>query len=201
MPLGYIRTLSEWILKQALAQWQTHFKELLPGIVPRLSVNVSTVQFQQQNIYAWVSGLLDKCGIKPQHLELEITESILMRDVNKAYSILSDLNDLGVRITLDDFGTGYSSLNYLSRFPLHTVKIDRSFIQNITEDEKQFRLVRTIIRMGQDMELDVVAEGVETESQLALLKELECDLVQGYIFSRPQAAEDLVRWLKNNGRA
>lgn len=193
---GYIRTLSEWITEQALSQWQTHFMDLVPGVVPRLSVNVSSVLFKQQNIYDWIVELLSRKGVEPHHLELEITESILMQNVDQIQAILYDIDHLGVSIALDDFGTGYASLSYLPKFPIRTVKIDRSFIQNITQDEKQFRLVRAINRLGQDMELNVVAEGVETELQQSLLREMGCDLMQGNLLCPPKPAEELVEWFK-----
>ena len=197
---GYILSLSEWITEQALAEWQTHFKALLPAPASRLSVNVSSIQFRQQDLYTWISGLLDKSGMEARHLEIEITESILMQDTTKTSRILTDLDRLGVRIAIDDFGTGYSSLSYLSKFPIHTLKIDRSFIHNIILEERQLRLLRTILRMGQDMDYDVVAEGVETTALLALLEEIGCDLIQGFIYSRPKPAAEMADWVRRRNR-
>jgi EAL domain-containing protein (putative c-di-GMP-specific phosphodiesterase class I) len=192
---GYILNLSEWITEQALAQWQTHFKGLQPE-GPGLIINISCAQFHQQDLYAWISELLEKHGMAARNLSLEITETSLIQDTDKASLVLTELDRLGVGIALDDFGTGYSSLSYLSKFPIHTVKIDRSFIHDITQDVKQQRLVRAIIRMGQDMDYKVVAEGVETEDQLTLLDEMGCDLIQGFIYSTPIPPAELAAWVR-----
>jgi EAL domain-containing protein (putative c-di-GMP-specific phosphodiesterase class I) len=192
---GYILSLSEWLTEQTLAEWQTHFKGLSPER-PGLSVNVSCTQFRQRDLYAWISGLLGKHGMEPRDLSLEITETSLIEDTDKASRVLAELDRLGVAIAIDDFGTGYSSMSYLSKFPIRTVKIDRSFIHDISRNAKQLRLVRAIIRLGQDMDYTVVAEGVETEAQLAMLEELGCDLIQGFYYCRPKPAAELAQWVK-----
>jgi EAL domain-containing protein (putative c-di-GMP-specific phosphodiesterase class I) len=133
--------------------------------------------------------------MQPRLLKLEITESILMHDTEKATEELTALCELGVKIAIDDFGTGYSSLSYLSLFPIHTLKIDKTFIHNICREGKQRRMVRAIIRMAQDMELEVIAEGVETISQLNLVEAMGCDVIQGYYYSKPYKAEKLRKWI------
>jgi len=192
---GYILSLSEWITEHALAQWLTHFKGLPPE-EPGLIINISCAQFRQRDLYAWISGLLEKHGMEPRDLSLEITETILIEDTDKASRVLVELDRLGIAIAIDDFGTGYSSLSYLSKFPIRSIKIDRSFIHDITRDVKQLRLVRAIIRLGQDMDYTVVAEGVETEDQLTLLEELGCDLIQGFYYCRPKPAAELAQWVR-----
>jgi len=164
--------------------------------VPRLSVNMSSVQFRKQDVYAFVAGTLDRTGMPAGQLEIELTETVLIQETKKAAEILSALDRLGVRIAIDDFGTGYSSLNYLAQFPIHTVKIDRSFTRNLLAGHKQMFLVATVIAMSRVLDFDVVAEGVETVGQLALLQELGCDRVQGNLISCPKTASDIAVWIR-----
>jgi EAL domain-containing protein (putative c-di-GMP-specific phosphodiesterase class I) len=138
---------------------------------------------------------LDETGLAPSRLELELTESQLMQSTEAAMSILRELKTLGVRIAIDDFGTGYSSLSYLRRFPVDAVKIDRSFIADITTDPEDAAIARAVIAMAHTLKLEVVAEGVETAEQLALLRDWQCDTAQGYYFSYPLTGEALTRLL------
>ncbi|WP_309123178.1 EAL domain-containing protein [Paenibacillus sp.] len=185
---GLILPIGEWTLRQACAQaaaWRTAgFDRLV------VSVNLSPRQFAQGDVVDTVWSILRETGLPPQQLELEITESMTM-DVESAIAILNRLKRLGVRISVDDFGTGYSSLSYLKRFPLHTLKIDKSFIRECTKDENDATIVRTIISMAHNLNLRVVAEGVETKEQLIFLQRQLCDEAQGYLFQRPVSAEEL----------
>lgn len=196
---GQIIALSEWIVQQAIDDWNAHFSELYGAQQPCLSVNISSVQFQQQDVYAFIAGILDRTGMQPCKLEVELTETVLVQDTKKAERVLADLDSLGVRIAIDDFGTGYSSLNYLTQFPIHTVKIDRSFIHHMLGRDKQTSLVSAIIGMSRCMDFDVVAEGVETTGQLALLNELGCDMAQGFLISHPKGVGEMAGWMRQRG--
>lgn len=157
-----------------------------------VSVNLSEHDLRSNNIVTTVRKALEKSGLAPSRLHLEVTESSLIEELSAVSAILQELRDLGIRIAIDDFGTGYSSLSYLDRLPLDIVKIDRSFVRDITGDARRLKLLRGIVNLARKLELEIVVEGVETEAQLALVNEHECaDLVQGYIFSRPVAASGI----------
>jgi EAL domain-containing protein (putative c-di-GMP-specific phosphodiesterase class I) len=151
-------------------------------------VNVSARQFRQDNFAETVADVLQETCLAPQFLEIELTESAVMHDAEQFIATLSQLNDLGVQISLDDFGTGYSSLSYLKRLPVDRLKVDRSFVQDIATDADDATIVRTIIALGHNLGLRVVAEGVETEQQLEFLRANHCDEVQGYYFATPMTA-------------
>jgi EAL domain-containing protein (putative c-di-GMP-specific phosphodiesterase class I) len=182
---GLIVQLGEWVLEEACtqaAQW------MQAGIPPfRLAVNVSAREFSP-SLPSRVAATLDRHGLDPSWLELEITESTLMRDIERVIDIMEKITALGVSLSLDDFGTGYSSLSYLKRFPIDTLKIDRSFTTGIPEDGNDCAIASTIISIGQQLGHRVIAEGVETAEQLEFLRGAGCDEVQGYLFSRPLAA-------------
>jgi EAL domain-containing protein (putative c-di-GMP-specific phosphodiesterase class I) len=144
---------------------------------------------------ALVARVLEDTGLDPSRLELELTESQLMQNTEAAIAVLEELKSLGVRIAIDDFGTGYSSLGYLRRFPVDVVKIDRSFIADITSDPEDAAIAQAIIAMAHTLRLDVVAEGVETAEQLALLRDWQCDTAQGYYFSHPLSSDGMARFL------
>jgi EAL domain-containing protein (putative c-di-GMP-specific phosphodiesterase class I) len=152
---------------------------------------VSARQFLEPDLFQTIKDILNDTGLKPTSLELEITESAVMQDPERTLQVLQQLNELGVRLSIDDFGTGYSSLTYLRQFPIHSVKIDRSFVQKLPNDKGSATLVRAIIALAHELELSVTAEGVETEAQLAFLTAQECDCLQGYLFSHPVTAEQL----------
>ena len=180
--MGLIIPIGDWVLRTACAQaraWQ------LAGHGPlRLAVNLSARQFKQRNLLHAVAQALAETGLAAAHLELELTESMVMHDVEQATAIMANLKALGVQLSIDDFGTGYSSLAYLRRFPIDVLKIDKTFVSDITHDDDA-AIVRAIISLAHSLRLKVIAEGVETPQQLAFLRQHGCDQMQGYLFSRP----------------
>nr|WP_285855724.1 EAL domain-containing protein [Paenibacillus camelliae] len=184
---GLITQVGEWVLHEVCSQSKRWIDMGLPKL--RMAVNLSSQQFLKDTLVDVVSNTLIKTGMDPNYLELEITETMTM-DVERAIHVLSQLNALGVRISMDDFGTGYSSLNYLKKFPIHTLKIDKSFVRDIMIDVNDSNIVSTIISMAHNLNLDVVAEGVETKDQLNFLQLKKCDAVQGYYFSKPLSVHD-----------
>jgi EAL domain-containing protein (putative c-di-GMP-specific phosphodiesterase class I) len=175
---------------------QDWMKTGLPAM--RVSVNLSVKQLLQKNFAATVEQVLTDTGLPPKLLELEITESTLMENAQDTLEALHRLRSLGVRLSIDDFGTGYSSLSYLKRFPVDIIKIDRSFVRDVPHDADDAAIVTGIIALAHSLRLDVVAEGVETESQLRFLKEQSCDLLQGFYLSKPVPAEQFARDLIAN---
>ncbi len=190
---GLIGQVSEWVIEAACRQHRAWRDD---GLDIKVAVNLSVRQLRQPGLARTVAEVLERAGVEPEGLELEITESMLMKDTENAVRTLRDLADMGVRLAMDDFGTGYSSLSYLKRFPLHTIKIDRSFINNIATDPDDYEIIRTIISMGHSLRRRVVAEGVETHQQLDILRELGCDEIQGYLLSPAIPADDLVRLIR-----
>lgn len=191
---GLILTIGDWVLQQGCRQMVAWQAAGLAG--GALAVNLSTRQFRQNDLPERVEAILRDTGLPPQLLDLEITESIIMDNPASAAEMMTKLVRLGVHIHIDDFGTGHSSLSYLKTFPIHSLKIDRSFIRDIPGDENDVAIVHAILGLGHSLGLEVVAEGVETEAQLAYLKQEGCDVLQGYLFSRPlpaQEAEALLR--------
>lgn len=185
---GMIVPIGTWVLKEACRQCAAWQKAGLPEL--RIAVNMSVVQFEQENVAATVREALVETGLHPASLQLEITESYLLRNVAEAKVRLRSLRSLGLTIALDDFGTGYSSLSYLCNLPLKTLKLDQSFIQNIAENTRSRCVVKAMITMAHGLSMDVVAEGVETAEQFDILNDLGCDVVQGYLFSRPLPASE-----------
>jgi EAL domain-containing protein (putative c-di-GMP-specific phosphodiesterase class I) len=186
---GLIRELGWWNLRQAcrqMSEWRASAHDHRDLII---SVNLSAKQFLQQNLVEDIRKLLLELRLSPEALKLEITESTVMADPSGAVEMLQQIKSLGIRLAIDDFGTGYSSLSYLHRFPLDTLKIDRSFISEMHNDGEGMEIARTILPMAFNLQLDVVAEGVETIEQVTLLKKLHCKYGQGYYFSRPLSAE------------
>lgn len=185
---GLILQIGEWVLHGACLQnkeWQN------AGYAPlRMAVNISSRQFQQSDLVERVSRILKETELAPQYLELELTESII-QDSKYAVAKMQVLKEMGIHLSIDDFGTGYSSLSYLKTFPIHTLKIDQSFTRNIYADPKDASLVETIIAMAHNLDLKVIAEGVETEEQLQFLQQKQCNEAQGYYFSRPISADEL----------
>ena len=179
---GLIIALGEWVMRTACAQnkaWQD------AGLMPlTLSVNFSARQFQQQTFIADVAHILKETNLDPRWLELELTESSIMKDPEAAIEKLHELKLMGIKVAVDDFGTGYSSLNYLKRFPIDTLKIDKSFVSDVCKDPHDTAIVRAVINLGHALDLTVIAEGVETKEQLQYLSALECDVVQGFLFSK-----------------
>jgi len=179
---GVIISLGDWVLRVACAQnkaWQD------AGLTPmRLSVNFSARQFQQPTFITDVAQILKDTNLDPRWLELELTESSIMKDPEEAIEKLHELKLMGIKVAIDDFGTGYSSLNYLKRFPIDTLKIDKSFVSDVCKDPHDTAIVRAIIDLGHALDVTVIAEGVETKEQLQYLSALECDVVQGFLFSK-----------------
>ena len=187
---GLIVPINEWVLKEACREarsWQC------PGYPPlRVSVNLSPVQFQKRTVPLIVARILAESGLDPRLLDLELTESIVMHDIDAVATDLRQLLDLGVHVSIDDFGTGYSSLSYVKRFPVDRIKIDQCFIRNLETDPNDLAIVRAIVTLARSLNLQVVAEGVETEGQLARVREEGCHEVQGYYFGRPMPAADFL---------
>lgn len=183
---GLIIALGDWVMRTACAQnmsWQD------AGLTPmRLSVNFSARQFQQPTFITDVAQILKDTNLDPRWLELELTESSIMKDPEEAIEKLHELKLMGIHVAIDDFGTGYSSLNYLKRFPIDTLKIDKSFVSDVCKDPHDTAIVRAIINLGHALDLTVIAEGVETKEQLQYLSALECDVVQGFLFSKALSA-------------
>lgn len=190
---GLIIPIGEWVLEQAIIQAKSWIDQGIPPMT--LSVNLSAVQFRLPNLTEMVTQLLQKYEMQPHCLELELTETVAMHDPQSAYNIISDLDKEGIRMAIDDFGTGYSSLSYLKKFQLSKLKIDQSFIRDISTDPEDKAIVAAIINMAKSLGLKTIAEGVETSEQLAYLKEQQCDIIQGYYFSRPLDAKALQEFI------
>jgi len=187
---GQILAIGYWVLSEACRQmnsWQSQYGIEKPLFI---SVNLSGKQFTQPDLVEQIKNVLLETGINPRCLKLEITESMVMENVETTTTMLYQLRDLGVQLSIDDFGTGYSSLSYLHRFPIDTLKIDRSFVIKMIDNNENIEIVRTIIILAQNLGMDVIAEGVETKEQLTRLRELKCENGQGYYFSKPLEAED-----------
>jgi len=192
---GLIIPIGMWILRKAcqqLCQWQWQSaanRNLF------MSVNLSSKQVSQPDLVSQIRGVLEETNVDARHLKLELTESAVMQNADMAARLLKRLKALGVQLSIDDFGTGYSSLGYLHKFPVNTLKIDRSFIGRIGEDAENIEIVRTIVSLAENMGMDVVAEGVETLSQLTQLRKLNCQYGQGYLFSRPVDPDSVSAWI------
>ena len=196
--------IGQWILQEACQQmqkWHTKFSLDLPPII---SVNLSGRQFTQPDLVTHIEQTLAKTGLPGQYLKLELTESILMDDVSSVIETLNHMKELNLKISIDDFGTGYSSLSYLHRFPIDTLKVDKSFVMNIDDLGEDHAIVETIITLGHHLGMDVIAEGIETSGQAQKLKALNCEYGQGYYFARPLPAEEAealltkeTRWLES----
>jgi diguanylate cyclase (GGDEF)-like protein len=196
---GLIVPIGDWVLHEACRQnkaWQD------AGLPPMsICVNVSARQFAERDWVGRVASTLQKTGLEAKYLELELTESLIMQDVEQAIATMKQLQVLGVQLSIDDFGTGYSSLAALKRFPVARLKIDKSFIDNIPADENDKAVAGAVISLGQKLNLRVIAEGVETEAQMAFLRENNCDEIQGYCFSRPLSAPDIEELLRTHAQA
>jgi predicted signal transduction protein with EAL and GGDEF domain len=192
---GLILRIGQWILQEACRQicaWNLQFP-CTPAFT--MAVNISAQQFAQADLVSQIGEILSETGLAPEMLRLELTESVTMRDEERTTRILSELRKLGVRLCIDDFGTGYSSLSYLRRFALDILKIDRSFVTDMLNNSESQEIVKTILSLGGNLGMKVIAEGVETFEQKDMLKSLGCEFAQGYLFSRPLDPADLARIL------
>jgi diguanylate cyclase len=186
---GLIVPIGAWVLRTACGQLSAWHRAGYPAV--RVAVNFSARQFQDEDIAMVVAAILEQCDLAPRFLEIEITESDILKSPSRVQSLLKEFTDLGVRVALDDFGTGYSSLNHLRSFPGASIKIDRSFVRNLCSERHDAAIVRSLIVMAHNLNLKVIAEGVETAGQLAFLRENDCDAIQGYLVRRPTPAEDI----------
>lgn len=191
---GLINQIGEWVLQEACRQHQQWRKLGLPPL--RIAVNVSPIQFRSRDFQQRVGDAVLASGIDPACIELEVTESTVMKQVEEASRTLASLKQLGLRIVLDDFGTGYSSLSYLSQFPIDKLKVDQSFIRHIDTDARSLAITETVIALGKKLGVEVVAEGIESEEALDLLRERDCDLGQGFLISQPLSSEQFVEWYR-----
>ncbi len=196
---GIIIALGLWVLRTACQQQVAWHRSGLPAI--KMSVNVSPRQFKEPNFADTVAVVLEETGIDPTLLELEITESLIMEDVARAVAMMNRLRDLGVQLSIDDFGTGYSSLSSLKNFPVSRLKIDRSFVSMLPGDADDCVLVKAVIALGHQLNLKVVAEGVETQGQQDFLSASHCDEMQGLHFSRPISPEEVEKMLTHGADA
>jgi EAL domain-containing protein (putative c-di-GMP-specific phosphodiesterase class I) len=196
--MGLIGTLGAWVLEEAcrqLALWNQR-----AGPILNMAINLSAQQLHDENLADFVASLLQQYGLSARQIELEVTESTAMTDPQRAIEQLVRLRNVGVTLAIDDFGTGYSSLAYLKDLPIQTLKIDRSFVQNIETNQRDAAISRATLALAHSLQLKVVAEGIETPGQAEFLREHGCDLMQGYYFGRPEAAENWpAQWL--NGQS
>ena len=192
---GLINQLGAWVMHEACCQHARWRKAGLPPL--RIAVNVSPLQFRAHDFDKSVADAINRSGIAPHYLELEVTESMVMRGVQRAMEQLADLKRLGLRISLDDFGTGYSSLSHLSQLPIDKLKVDQSFVRNMKTDKRAMIITETVIDLGKKLGVEVVAEGIESEEALNLLRERDCDLGQGYYFSAPLDGDRFADWYRH----
>jgi len=190
---GMIVPISNWVLETACNQSRTWQDQSICNVP--ISVNLTNHHFQQRTLIKDISELLERTGIQSSDLILEITESTVMEDTDITLKNFQELTKMGLRLSVDDFGTGYSSLSYLKRFPIHAIKIDRSFIKDVITSKDDAAIANTIISMAHNLNMIVVAEGVETEDQLRFLLERNCDELQGYLFSSPLPSDEVTALL------
>jgi len=178
--------LGNWVFRAACKQMKAWLDQKI--FIKNMAVNVSPQQLKNHDIAAEINQIIDEVGIPPEYLELEITENVLMENLESAVPLLQLISSTGVGITLDDFGTGYSSLQYLQHFPLNNIKIDRTFVRDL-ESEEDAQIAKAIVSLGRSFQLETIAEGIETESQKVFMESIGCDYLQGYFFCKPQKAE------------
>jgi len=196
--IGVIVPISEWVIETACAQAQAWHEQ---GYAPfRISLNVSARLFHRYDLDATIRDTLRRTGLAPGSFEVEITESVAMRNMESTVETLWKMNGASIRVAMDDFGTGYSSLAYLQRMPIHLLKIDMSFIREMDRNPEDQTIVKTIIAMAHSLNIDVIAEGVERVEQLELLKSFGCDMAQGFLFSKAVPAEEFSLLLRENRR-
>ncbi|MNV62007.1 Oxygen sensor protein DosP [compost metagenome] len=190
---GLITPIGRWVMREAcrqLKEWQDEGLALVP-----VAVNLSALEFRQRDVAGEIAAALRDTGLAPQYLGIELTESVLMHQTGQVLDTLNALKALGVGISIDDFGTGYSSLAYLKRYPIDKIKIDRSFVTETPGNTDDVAIVTAMIQMGHSLQIQTVAEGVETQAQVDLLAALGCDLIQGFVVSPPMDAQAAGLWL------
>jgi diguanylate cyclase (GGDEF)-like protein/PAS domain S-box-containing protein len=191
---GLIVPIGEWIVRTACRQSKTWQNAGLAAVT--MAVNISARQFRENTLLQAVAKILDETGLDASQLELEVTESVIMHDTQHVIATLQAFADMGVSLSVDDFGTGYSSLSYLKRFPVNRLKIDQSFVRDVTTDADDAAIAQAVITLGHTMNLRVIAEGVETPEQLAFLRRNQCDEMQGYLFGKPMPADEFAKLLE-----
>lgn len=193
---GQIIPIGEWVLRTTchkIATWRQLGKRSVP-----IAVNLSIRQLLQPHFAELISAIIQEYSLQPGELELEVTESIMLNSAQIALDFLSRMRELGIRLSIDDFGTGYSSLSYLKKLPIHKLKIDRSFVSNIQTDQNDMAIVRSIIALGHQFNLSVIAEGIEEQEQLDFLRTLDCDEIQGFLYSHPLLEDEFVKFVNGN---
>ncbi len=193
---GLILPIGEWVLRTAAKQWKQWQASGLPDLL--IAVNLSAVQFRHHDLPALVTRILQEADMPPACLELELTEGVAMHDPQGAIAVMNNLHERGIRMSIDDFGTGYSSLSYLKKFKVYKLKIDQSFVRDITSDPEDRAIVSAVISMAKSLGLMTIAEGVETAEQLEFLRQQQCDEVQGYYYSRPLPADEFAAFFRNS---
>ncbi len=193
--MGLIIPIGGWVIEEACRQFKEWLDKGLVDESMSIAINVSIKQLQHQSLKTKIRECLDTYQLPVGCLEIEVTESIMIEDVERIINLLKELRDMGLKVSIDDFGTGYSSLNYLRRLPIDALKIDMSFVRSLDEGEQSRAIVKTIVSLSENLNLIVIAEGVETEEQLLYLKTLNCDMVQGYYYSKPMEAQETERFL------
>ena len=191
---GLIVPIGDWVLRTACAQASAWTRMGLGPV--RISVNISARQFRQPDLPGAVEAALRDTGLNAGDLELELTESIIMQDIEHVIGVMRELKSMGVMLAIDDFGTGYSSLSYLKRFPVDRLKIDQSFVRDIITDRDAQGIVQAVISLGQTLDMRIIAEGVETAEQRDILAERGCHEIQGYLIARPMPAEDFTDFFR-----
>jgi EAL domain-containing protein (putative c-di-GMP-specific phosphodiesterase class I) len=186
---GLIVPIGEWVLRTACSQARKWQDAGLPAVP--VAVNVSAIQLRRQGFCDLVRGILSECGLEAKYLELELTEGLLLSNVDVMFTLIQELREMGVKLTIDDFGTGYSSLSYLRQFKVNRLKIDRSFVREVPENADDAAITTAIINMAKALNLDVLAEGVENIAQLDFLRAQNCYEIQGFYFSKPMAVEQV----------
>ncbi len=193
---GLITEIGQWVLQEACSQKKKWLEKGFNDL--SVSINISAKELEAANFYEDLVKQINNKEIDCHKIELEITESDVMKNLNKNIKILEKLRKLGIKVSLDDFGTGYSSLNYLRKMPIDNIKIDRSFINNILSDQKEKRILSSIIELSKTIGLKITVEGIENEDQLQYIKDKKCDRAQGYLLARPAPAAELENYLANN---
>ncbi|MEH2235948.1 EAL domain-containing response regulator [Nostoc sp.] len=193
---GLIVPIGKWVLKRVCQQIKSWRDAGIYSLI--IAVNLSVIEFNQPDFLHNIVNFIAINDLEPHYIELELTESMIMQDVNSAIATMKNLQSLGIKIAIDDFGTGYSSLIYLKNLPINTLKIDRYFIHNVANDPQKSAITKALIQMAHNLNLDVVAEGVETEAELGFLRQHNCNYMQGFLFSRPLPAAEFENFLLTN---